>query len=113
MNLSLIKNIKNDETIYNELINASDLFFNQILNISLTEKNQCYDFLIKDNKQKEILRRIFEYSGEEISDLGNEIECEKLEYEYYIFIYSFSNFTSFTPGLDEGEQNEIFLLLNM
>ena len=113
--LSLIKNeydIQNEDSIYQKLIDASKTFFEERLNLTL-EGDECYQFLIYDeNKTKTILRNIFEYSGEEISDLGNEAECDELNYQYYIFIYSFYNFTSSSFEFNDTEKNELFSLLD-
>ena len=110
--LSLIKGIQNEDSIYHKLIDASKQFFEERLNQTL-ESDTCYQFLMSDEtKTKTILRNIFEYSGEEISDLGNEAECDKLKYQYYIFIYTFYNFTSSSFEFNDTKKNELFSLVN-
>ena len=110
--LSLIKGIQNEDSIYHKLIDASKQFFEERLNQTL-ESDTCYQFLMSDEtKTKTILRNIFEYSGEEISDLGNEAECDELKYQYYIFIYTFENFTSSSFEFNDTKKNELFSLVN-
>ena len=110
--LSLIKGIQNEDSIYHKLIDASKQFFEERLNQTL-ESDTCYQFLMSDEtKTKTILRNIFEYSGEEISDLGNEAECDELKYQYYIFIYTFYNFTSSSFEFNDTKKNELFSLVN-
>ena len=72
---------KNEEAeIFGPLIISTRDFFKDVF-INTPEESTCY----RDITNSSIIRNLFEYSGEDISDLGNEIECEHLNLSYYIY----------------------------
>lgn len=100
-------NKNEDLTVFSPLTESTRKFFKEVFSDNFEDSN-CYKSMT-DNIT--IIRNIFEYSGEDISDLGNEIECENLNLKYYIFIYSFTNFTSESEVFNNTEKNEIFNLV--
>ena len=98
---------KNEEAeIFRPLTISTRDFFKDVF-FYKPEESTCY----RDITNITIIRNLFEYSGEDISDLGNEIECEHLNLSYYIFIYTFANFTSDSEEFNNTEKNEIFNLV--
>ena len=99
----LILNSNSSLSVYDPIISSTKNFLKEIFENDTVADN-CYSSLNITS-----IPQVLEYSGEDVSDLGNEFECVAKGYRYFIFIYTFK---TDKEQLSDPSKKEIITLLN-